>query len=102
MTENCRDCPQIKSAQDNIKRLNSESVDYEKRITQLERRVDVGDERFKQVFKKLDEIIDILRKHEEADRERSSRLPTFMWTVGGMVLGGIVVGVIMWFLQSVI
>lgn len=102
MTENCKDCPQMKNIEAQVKRLNGESVEYEKRITSLERRVDVGDERFKQVFQKLDEIIDILRKHEEADKERSSRLPTFMWTVAGMVLGGVLVGVIMWFLQSVL
>ena len=42
------------------------------------------DERFETVFKKFDEVIQILR-------EREQRLPNLVYSVGGMVIGGVVI-----------
>jgi hypothetical protein len=95
----CKDCLNMKNLSerlDEVKRIVDDKGDmFETRITKLERKSDVNDERFDRVFEKLDDIISILK-------ERSGRLPTLVWTVGGMVLGGVFVGVVMWTLGKAI
>lgn len=63
------------------------------RLSKLERRSDVTDERFNQVFQKLDEIIGILK-------ERENRLPNLAYSIAGMVIGGVCSGVIMWLVAN--
>ena len=63
------------------------------RMSKLERRSDVSDERFKQVFEKLDEIIGILK-------ERENRIPNLVYSIAGMVIGGVASGVIMWLIAN--
>lgn len=63
------------------------------RMSKLERRSDVSDERFKQVFEKLDEIIGILK-------ERENRIPNLVYSISGMVIGGVASGVIMWLIAN--
>lgn len=63
------------------------------RMAKIERRSDVSDERFKQVFEKLDEIIGILK-------ERENRIPNLVYSIAGMVIGGCASGVIMWFIAN--
>lgn len=65
------------------------NADFERRLSAVERRLDVSDEKFKQIFQKLDEIIGILKQNQ-------SRLPNLVWGVAGTALGSSVVGVIMW------
>ena len=59
------------------------------RMSTLERRSDVSDERFKQVFEKLDEIIGILK-------ERENRIPNLVYSIVGVVIGGVLSSAIMW------
>lgn len=66
--------------------------DFERRLSKVESRLDVSDEKFKQVFEKLDEIINILKINQ-------SRLPNAVWGIGGSVFGGILVWVILEFLK---
>lgn len=68
---------------------NKKTECFEIRITNLERRTDVVDERFNQVFDKLDSIIKILN-------DKNTKLPNLMWTVGGIILGSVISGVILW------
>ena len=63
------------------------------RMSKLERRSDVSDERFKQVFEKLDEIIGILK-------ERENRIPNLAYSIAGMLIGGVSSGVIMWLITN--
>ena len=63
------------------------------RMSKLERRSDVSDERFKQVFEKLDEIIGILK-------ERENRIPNLAYSIAGMLIGGVSSGVIMWLIAN--
>ena len=58
----------------------------------MESRLDVSDEKFKQVFEKLDEIIAILKVNQ-------SRLPNMFWGVGGSVAGGLIVWLVLEFLK---
>ena len=97
MSEGCKDCLNAENLSkriEEVKKIVDDKGDmFEKRITLLERRGDVTDQKFLQVFEKLDEIIAILR-------ERENRLPNFVWSVGGMVLGGAIMGVISWMLNA--
>ena len=69
---------------------NTDEIEsLKQRMAKLERRSDVSDERFKQVFDKLDEIIEILK-------ERENRIPNLFYSVAGMLTGGVASGVIMW------
>jgi len=93
----CKDCINAKTLKEqieNVKKIVDSKGDmFEERITKLERRSDVNDQKFIQVFEKLDEIIAILK-------ERENRLPTLVYSVSGMVLGGTITGVILWVIQN--
>ena len=93
----CKDCINAKTLKEqieNVKKIVDSKGDmFEERITKLERRSDVNDQKFLQVFEKLDEIISILK-------ERENRLPTLVYSVSGMVLGGTITGVILWVIQN--
>ena len=67
--------------------------DFERRLSKVESRLDVSDEKFRQVFEKLDEIITILKVNQ-------SRLPNAVWGLGGSIAGGIAVWLILQFLQK--
>ena len=96
----CKDCQQIRAlqntfegfannAKDQLARLNKESGDYEKRISSLESGSAVSEERFKQVFEKLDTIIETLR-------DRQQRIPNLVYAVVGTAAGGSIGGVVVW------
>lgn len=73
---------------------NTDEIEsLKQRMSKLERRSDVSDERFKQVFDKLDEIIGILK-------ERENRIPNLVYSISGMVIGGVASGVIMWLIAN--
>ncbi len=95
MTENCKDCLNAKvltDRLDKVERIVDEKGDmFEVRITKLERRSDVSDQKFLQIFEKLDEIIGILK-------ERENRLPNLMWQVAAVTIASIIsgLGVFIW------
>ena len=97
MNADCKDCINAEILKTRLEKVEKEVNDkgdmFEKRITKLERRSDVNDQKFLQVFEKLDEIIAILR-------ERQSRLPNLVYTIGGMVAGSVLSGVVLWFLTN--
>lgn len=68
------------------------NADFERRLSRVESRLDVSDEKFKQVFDKLDEIIQILKLSQ-------SRLPNLIWGVGGSIMGGVMMWAILEFLK---
>ena len=85
----CIDCVQAKTLGERLDRL-SEKVckcedDFDRRIQIMEKQIAVSDEKFKQIFEKLDKIILILDK-------QADRIPSMVWGVAG----AIVTGVIMW------
>ena len=85
----CIDCVQAKAMNEKINRLSEKVVkcedDFDFRIKTLETQVAVSDEKFKQIFEKLDKIILILDK-------QADRIPSMVWGIVGAVL----TGVIMW------
>ena len=88
----CIDCVQAKTLGERLDRL-SEKVEkceggFDFRIQTLEKQVAVSDEKFKQIFEKLDKIIMILDKNAE-------RIPNFVWGVAGAIFSG----VIMWLIK---
>ena len=88
----CIDCVQAKTLGERLDRL-SEKVgkceeDFDYRIHLLEKQVAVSDEKFKQIFEKLDKIILILDK-------QADRIPNFVWGVAGAIFSG----VIMWLIK---
>lgn len=87
--QDCTNCQYAKLAE----KLEEKYEDHDKRIREIERRQDVSDEKFKQVFEKLDEIIDILKQNQ-------SRLPNLVWGVAGSATGGVVVWLIMQAIQK--
>ncbi len=88
----CIDCVQAKTLGDRLDRL-SEKVckyedDFDRRIQVVEKQIAVSDEKFKQIFEKLDKIILILDK-------QADRIPNFVWGVAGAIFSG----VIMWLIK---
>lgn len=73
-------------------RLETKVNDLEKRVYGVETKHDVNEERFKQIFEKLDEIIAIIKISQ-------SRMPNAMWGVGGSVAGGVIVWIVLDFLK---
>ena len=83
MDDNCKDCLLVKALDERVEKMEESCIDHRGRIVALEKAVAVNDEKFKQVFQKLDEIIAILNKN-------SDRLPNVVWGIIGMVVGGLI------------
>ena len=83
MDGNCKDCVLLTALEERVDKMETKCIDYAQRIGCLESAVAVSDEKFKQVFQKLDEIIAILNKN-------SDRLPNVVWGIIGMVVGGLI------------
>lgn len=88
----CIDCVQAKTLGERLDRLSEKVTKCEDgfdfRIQTLEKQVAVSDEKFKQIFEKLDKIILILDK-------QADRIPNFVWGVAGAIFSG----VIMWLIK---
>ena len=88
----CIDCVQAKSLSERMDRLSEKVTKFEDgfdfRIQTLEKQVAVSDEKFKQIFEKLDKIITILDK-------QADRIPNFVWGVAGAIVSG----VFMWLIK---
>ena len=90
MSENCG------NHIDHIKKLDRQEIinaEVERRLYRVESRQDVSDEKFKQVFEKLDEIIEILKISQ-------SRMPNLVWGSLGSVFGGVGVWIMLRLIQS--
>ena len=83
MDDNCKDCLLVKALDERVEKMEESCIDHRGRIVVLEKAVAVNDEKFKQVFEKLDKIIAILDKNSE-------RLPNVVWGVIGAVGAGVV------------
>lgn len=88
MDDNCKDCLMVKTIDERVEKMEEKCLDHAKRIGLLESAVAVSDEKFKQVFEKLDKIIAILDKNSE-------RLPNFVWGIAGAVGAGL----LLWFIK---
>lgn len=86
-------CSNHDSHEKRLEKLEGKYEFLEMRVSKTEARQDVSDEKFKQVFEKLDEIISILKVSQ-------SRLPNLFWGIAGSVTGALVLGVIMWVVQK--
>ena len=86
------DCVQAKALSERMDRLSEKVTKCEDgfnfRIQTLEKQVAVSDEKFKQIFEKLDKIILILDK-------QADRIPNFVWGVAGAIFSG----VFMWLIK---
>ena len=83
MDNNCKDCLLVKALDERVEKMEESCIDHRGRIVVLEKAVAVNDEKFKQVFEKLDKIIAILDKNSE-------RLPNVVWGIIGAVGAGVV------------
>ena len=84
MNDNCKGCLLlVKALDERVDKIEESCIDRRGRIVALEKAVAVDDEKFKQVFEKLDKIIAILDKNSE-------RLPNVVWGVIGVVISGLV------------
>lgn len=83
MDGNCKDCVLLTALEERVDKMETKCIDHAARIGALESAVAVSDEKFKQVFQKLDEIIAILNKNND-------RLPNVVWGAIGVVIGGLV------------
>ena len=83
MDDSCKDCLLVKALDVRVEKMEESCVDHRGRLMALEKAEAVNDEKFKQVFEKLDKIIAILDKN-------SDRLPNAVWGIIGAVIGGLV------------
>lgn len=92
MDDNCKGCLQAEALSERLDRLtenvNKCGDDFDNRIQTLEKQIAVSDEKFKQIFEKLDRIILILDK-------QADRIPNFVWGVAGAIVSG----VFMWLIK---
>ena len=88
MDDNCKDCLLVKALDERVEKMEESCIDHRGRIVVLEKAVAVNDEKFKQVFEKLDKIIAILDKNSE-------RLPNVVWGI----IGAVGAGVVLWFFK---
>lgn len=88
MDDSCKDCLLVKALDERVEKMEESCIDHRGRINALEKAVAVNDEKFKQVFEKLDKIIAILDKNSE-------RLPNFVWGIAGAVGAGM----LLWFIK---
>ena len=83
MDDSCKDCLLVKALDERVEKMEESCIDNQGRIVALEKAVAVNDEKFKQIFEKLDKIIAILDKNSE-------RLPNVVWGIIGAVGAGVV------------
>ena len=83
MDDSCKDCLLVKVLDERVERMEESSVDHRRRLVALEKAGAANDEKFKQIFEKLDKIIAILDKNSE-------RLPNVVWGIIGAVGAGVV------------
>ena len=76
-----------------LERIDIRLDTLEKRVYDVESKHNVSEEKFKQVFEKLDSIIKILETNQ-------SRLPNLVWAVMGSVAGGVFVWLILQTIQK--
>jgi hypothetical protein len=99
MDNNCKDCLLVKALDERVEKMEDKCIDHSKRIGVLESAVAVSDERFKQVFQKLDEIIQILRTKDAEVKIEQNRLPNYVWSVATIITAGIVMAVVNLFMK---
>ena len=87
MDDKCKDCLLVKTLDGRVEKMEESCVDHSGRLVALEKAVAVNDEKFKQIFEKLDKIIAKLDKN-------SDRLPNVVWGIIGAVGAGLVLFVI--------
>lgn len=83
MDDSCKDCLLVKALDERVEKMEESRVDHRGRLVALEKAGAVNDEKFKQIFEKLDKIIAILDKNSE-------RLPNVVWGIIGAVGAGVV------------
>lgn len=94
MGDNCRDCLLVDSLEKRVKVLELSCIEISGKVGELEKAVAVSDERFKQVFEKLDEIIQILRTKDAEVKIEQNRLPNYVWSVATIISAGVVMAVV--------
>ena len=87
MDDNCKDCLLVKALDERVDKIETSYIDHRERIVALEKAGAANDEKFKQIFEKLDKIIAILDKN-------SDRLPNVVLGIIGAVGAGLVLFVI--------
>jgi len=83
MDDSCKDCLLVKALDERVEKMEESCIDHRGRLVALEKSGAANDEKFKQIFEKLDKIIAILDKNSE-------RLPNVVWGVIGAVGAGVV------------
>ena len=83
MDDSCKDCLLVKALDERVEKMEESCADHRGRIVVLEKAGAANDEKFKQIFEKLDKIIAILDKNSE-------RLPNVVWGIIGAVGAGAV------------
>lgn len=83
MDDSCKDCLLVKALAERVEKMEESCADHRGRIVALEKAGAANDEKFKQIFEKLDKIIAILDKNSE-------RLPNVVWGIIGAVGAGAV------------
>lgn len=90
MVEDCKDCVYIKEMGRRVEALEKNDREYEKRITELERRSDSNQERVDMIFKILNEIKMSIEKISNKIDEIESRPNKLLWGVLGTIAGAII------------
>ena len=83
-----------------LDKTESKTNDNTKHIQDLRENKASTDEKFMRVFELLGDLKSSIDEIQKAIKERNERLPTLVYSVAGMVLGGSISGVLVWLLTK--
>ncbi len=91
---------EIKGILNRLERTENKTDQNTSDIRELKENKAGTDEKFLRVFELLSELKKSIDKIQVAIEVKNERLPNFIYSVTGMVLGGVLVGVIVWMLTK--
>lgn len=90
----------LKTINDRLDKTEKETRTNTKDIQYLKEHKVSNEEKFERVFELLAELKDTLSDIQQTIKEKNERLPTLVYSVAGMVIGGSLSGVIVWVLTK--
>ena len=86
----------LKTVIERLDKTEEETRTNTKDIQYLKEHKVSNEEKFERVFELLAELKDTLSDIQQTIKEKNERLPTLVYSVAGMVIGGSLSGLIVW------
>ena len=90
----------LKTIVERLDKTESKTDENSAKIQALEQNKASNDEKFERVFQLLGDLKDSIKDIQKAIEVKNERLPAMMYSIGGVVVGSSISGVIVWLLTS--